>query len=100
MSIRPMSGWGQTRSSSDVGSMSGLPETGQGWVGAVILRTIDHEAGSSSTASAPILLGLTLHGRCIRRRSRVGQALAPEAIAECIRTAARTRFAVAGRGTQ
>ena len=26
------------------------------------------------------------HGRCIRRRSRVGQALATEAIAECIRS--------------
>jgi hypothetical protein len=25
------------------------------------------------------------HGRCIRRRSRVGQALTTEAIAECIR---------------
>src|SRR5262245_51196943 len=44
---------------------------------------------------APVFLGLALHGRCIRRRSLgprlglaqcIGQALAPEAIAECVRS--------------
>jgi hypothetical protein len=46
-------------------------------------------------SSTPVLLRLALHGRCIRRRSRgprlglrrsMGQALATEAIAECIRS--------------